>query len=632
MGRLGERQRNWVGWLTRSPDPSAILREAEVLWINPAFERCMGKSLAELEGRTFLEVVESSDHRRVQAGLGHLQAGAPYVRVKAHVGTACWEWTVSAHGEAGLYLAVGRDLTEQAQIDEALREEVHRLRFLIDHDSDAISLKDTEGHYELVNPAAASLVGRTVAEILGKTERDVFSAAAAEAVLKQDRWVIEHGRMLTCDLPLEAVVQGMRTYSVTKLPYTTPAGTIRGVATLARDVTELRRTAEALSTSETTLRDIIERATDVIYIKDRSGRYVMVNPAGAALVGLRLDQVVGRTDFERFGSESGGLLRANDERVMAEGIPLTFEERIEVMPGDFRYYSTTKVPYRGPQGEIQGIIGISRDITEQKHREEARRLQFERLQELEQLRSDFVNGVSHELRTPLTSIYGYTEFLAEGIGGPLNDAQQEFVDQIQSGVKRLERLVNDLLDYARIEADTFRLQLEPGDLGTKVGAVVEKVAPQLRDAGLTMWLDLMPGAPAVCMDEQRIEQVLLNLLGNAIKFTPSGGTITVRLRAAADRVRVEVADTGPGVAPEEQVRLFQRFSQLPEGARRGGAGLGLSISKAIVESHGGQIGVETAPGKGSTFWFTLPLNGECPSVSTEGQEEGTSGGPPPGPG
>jgi signal transduction histidine kinase len=240
--------------------------------------------------------------------------------------------------------------------------------------------------------------------------------------------------------------------------------------------------------------------------------------------------------------------------------------------------------------------------------------QNQRLRELDRLKSEFVNAVSHDLRTPLTSIKGYTEFLEDGIGGELSPEQRGYVQQIDRGTRRLERLVNDLLDFARLEAGTFRLRLQEHDVRGRITEIADSLRPHFLEAGLTLELAL-PATPATAwIDPQRIEQVLANLLTNAAKFTPAGGAVRVSLSAEGEALRCEVADTGCGIGPLEMTQLFQRFSQLHAGREKGGTGLGLSISKAIVEAHGGQIGAESEPGVGSTFWFTVPASGRAPGM------------------
>jgi hypothetical protein len=200
------------------------------------------------------------------------------------------------------------------------------------------------------------------------------------------------------------------------------------------------------------------------------------------------------------------------------------------------------------------------------------------------------------------------EFLEDGIGGELSPTQHEFVDHLLAGTERLERLVDDLLDFARLETGQFKLSTQCSDLvelSRRVVGLLQSIATERR---LTLGLGMHPEVLQVPLDPARIEQVLINLVGNALKFTPEGGRVDVHLLVAGDGARVEVADTGKGIAPEAQARLFERFYQVDPSVPRaqGGIGLGLTIAKALVEAHGGTIGVTSQPGEGSVFWFTLP--------------------------
>lgn len=233
--------------------------------------------------------------------------------------------------------------------------------------------------------------------------------------------------------------------------------------------------------------------------------------------------------------------------------------------------------------------------------------ELERFRELDRLKGQFVNAVSHELRTPLTSIVGYIEFMEDGIGGTLSAVQSDYVQQIRRSSRQLERLVDDLLDFARMEAGTFKLNLDLADLSAKIRHVADSLRPQVLDAKLHLEVEAPEGPLNALIDSQRIDQVLLNLLSNAIKFTPRDGVIRVRLSTEGAMARWEVEDTGIGICPSHHDKLFRPYSRIETGLGVKGTGLGLSISKAIIEAHGGEIGVESLPGKGSTFWFRLPL-------------------------
>ena len=248
---------------------------------------------------------------------------------------------------------------------------------------------------------------------------------------------------------------------------------------------------------------------------------------------------------------------------------------------------------------------------------------FRRLQELDQLKSNFLATVSHELRTPLTSIIGYAEMLIEGLAGQPNAEQSEYLHTIMEKGESLLALITSILDVTRIEAGKLRLQPESFDLDALVGSAASSVHPQAIKRGLHLRKFVDPSLPRPFLDEEKIRQCLVNLLGNAVKFTPPGGTITVRAERAqrtpagsSGRFDVPdnffalvVEDTGIGIPADQLDRIFDTFFQVDGSATReyGGTGLGLSIVRAYVEAHGGEIAVASQPDKGSRFTIILPL-------------------------
>ncbi len=251
-------------------------------------------------------------------------------------------------------------------------------------------------------------------------------------------------------------------------------------------------------------------------------------------------------------------------------------------------------------------LGIQRD--ELARARETERAHIARLEELDRLKASFLNAASHELRTPLTSITGYAEFLEDGLGGELQPQQRAFVHEIQEGAERMRRIVDDMLDFARLEAGTFQIDRVEADMRPIVAGVVSSLQPQARAAGVSVTYTLPAMPVRLSIDAKRIEQVLLNLVSNSIKFTNSGGRVEIAIGHKGSAVEVAVRDTGIGLAASLRTRVFEKFFQADASLTRekGGAGLGLAISKAIVESHGGKIGVRSRPRRGSTFWFTLP--------------------------
>jgi PAS domain S-box-containing protein len=241
------------------------------------------------------------------------------------------------------------------------------------------------------------------------------------------------------------------------------------------------------------------------------------------------------------------------------------------------------------------------------------------IQEVDRRKTEFVTLVAHELRTPLTSIAGYIALLLEGQGGPLTEPQREWLGTIGANAGRLVTLTDDLLDMARIEAGKIELKCTPLDLVSLIQEVARALRPQLEGKDQRLTLDLTAALPAIVGDADRIRQILTNLLSNALKYTPSGGGITIAARGGAGCVRVAVQDTGIGLTPDEQAELFTPFFRARHDATQeaGGTGLGLAITRALVELHGGAITATSVPGQGSTFSFTLPTPQE-PEITAVG--------------
>jgi len=254
----------------------------------------------------------------------------------------------------------------------------------------------------------------------------------------------------------------------------------------------------------------------------------------------------------------------------------------------------------------------------------------ERLQEADRIKSNFLATVSHELRTPLTSVIGYSEMLLEGIAGELNEEQREYVKTVMEKGDQLLQLITGILDISRVEANEMRWSRAPFELSQIVDVALNTVAPTARRRHITVSKDMPPGLPSLVGDRDKIRQVLLNLLNNALKFTPENGRIHIDVRlgqldpaadpgGAPDAVKVSVSDSGIGIPVEHQKRIFDAFYQVDNSSTRefGGTGLGLNIVKKFIEGHRGHVWVLSQEGKGATFVFTMPLHPEsAPLVET----------------
>jgi signal transduction histidine kinase len=275
----------------------------------------------------------------------------------------------------------------------------------------------------------------------------------------------------------------------------------------------------------------------------------------------------------------------------------------------------------GP-GELGQLARAFDEMAESLQRLRQRRLQEERLRrknaeleeqnrrvwEVTRLKTEFVSLVSHELRTPLTSIAGYVELLSEERVGAVAGEQREYLAIVNHNVDRLIELIDDLLDISRIEAGKVTLRRTTLDLLPLIQGVASLLRPQLEAKGQQLSLDLPPTLPPIAGDAERLTQILTNLMSNAYKYTPAGGSITIILRPEDGRVRIDVRDTGIGLSPDDQAQVFIPFFRAQHRATQavGGTGLGLAITRLLVELHGGEITVTSALGQGSTFSFTLP--------------------------
>jgi PAS domain S-box-containing protein len=376
--------------------------------------------------------------------------------------------------------------------------------------------------------------------------------------------------------------------------------------------------SEALRDLQVTCMENLLSATgERIYFKDLQSRFLLVSQGWIAAYapGLRLADIVGRTDADFFSEQHAASARSDEERVIDTGEPMpgkiareTYKDR------PFAWVATTKIPLRDSRGEIIGTFGISRDITaqiraENSLAEHAHQLssQNERLRELDHLKDEFIASVSHELRTPLTSIIGYIELLRdEDDPGP---RAAHFTGVIERNAQRLLRLVGDLLFLSRLQTGEMVMEFRDADLADIAARAVEELRPQAERKHIRLVLSTAP-VPRFSMDPVRIAQLLGNLVSNAIKFTPPGGKVEVRLGQADDRVVLAVADTGIGIPAADRDSVFERFFRTETATRRAipGTGLGLTVTKAIVEAHQGSITVASDEGHGSTFTVFLPIS------------------------
>ena len=334
---------------------------------------------------------------------------------------------------------------------------------------------------------------------------------------------------------------------------------------------------------------ILTSTADAVIVTDAQGRLLLINPAAAHTFHLDPQKEIGRPFREALTHEG---LRRLFERAGGLEHGLTEELTVEGPDGKARTLYVNISPVRGTGGQILGLVAAMQDITTYK--------------ELDKMKSDFVATVSHDLKTPLTAIRGFADLVA--MSGPLSEQQQEFIGRIKEVTREMAALIGDLLDLGKIEAGVEMEQV-PCDLKALAAEVVHDLEFRALEKQIVVEMQIPEQVPTVVGDPGRLKQVLANLVGNAIKYTPAGGHVWIRIFPEDDHLITSVQDTGIGISAHDQKQIFHKFYRVrtEETAHIEGTGLGLSIARSIVERHGGRIWVESEPGKGSTFFFSLPL-------------------------
>lgn len=356
---------------------------------------------------------------------------------------------------------------------------------------------------------------------------------------------------------------------------------------------------------------LVEQSLVGVYMA-QDGHYFYFNEAGAAIFRYTPAEIVAQlspldlTD-ERDREPVAAHLQQLDEG-LADSAHFTFRgKRKDGEPLYCEVFERT-ITHEGVRVRLGTILDITERYLLESERASGQEERIETLQRADALKDQFLSILSHELRTPINAIMGFGSVLQDEVAGPLAPLQRQYLDKMMTGADLLLALVNDLLDMSRIQAGKFTITYEDVQIDGLANSVAAALVPLSEAKGVNIAIETSPMLEPLKADAQRLGQVLTNLIGNAIKFTPPGGRISVSARPERDMMLVEVVDTGIGIRRDDLPRLFQRFTQVDMSNTRaqGGTGLGLSICKAIVEAHGGSLGVRSEWGHGSTFWFTVP--------------------------
>ncbi|HBN09011.1 MAG TPA: hypothetical protein DD435_10315 [Cyanobacteria bacterium UBA8530] len=380
---------------------------------------------------------------------------------------------------------------------------------------------------------------------------------------------------------------------------------------LDRMLVALEQRARELERQRDFAQKIIDATPAGIAYLNQDFVYQWVNPTQARFFQIPVEDLIGHSIFEALGPGTEDQIGPLLVKVLKTGQPHFGETFPFVITREgherITYWDFTYQPIFHESGQVEGILILAVEVSERVEKERLQRRQVESLQQADRIKDEFLSVISHELRTPLNAVIGFGSLLEDEAFGPLTPEQLDPVRKILRGADHMLLLIDDLLDFARMQAGKFGITVNDTDYPYLVDETVDSFQLTARQKKLKLEKEVEIPVP-VCLDRRRIQQVISNLLANAIKFTPEGGLIRIRAFIEDGRVVTEVSDNGIGISPEELPKLFHPFKQLDMGLTRraGGVGLGLSISKAIVEAHGGSIEARSEVGKGSTFLFKIP--------------------------
>jgi len=533
-----------------------------------------------------------------------------------------------------------------ARMSEDLRRTTALLSGVIDGTADAVFAKDRDGKYLLFNTAAAAFTGKRVEEVLGKDDTAIFNSPDAEVVMAHDRQVIETGKMVLIDERITAA--GVtRTYQALKSPLRDEEGRVIGIIGVSRDITdrvETERRYQVLS----------EMSPVGVFRGDAHGRCLYVNPRWSAITGISVEEAIG-DDWMKvlLDGKKEPLPRwiagaTSEERDSLTGDSHTQRLLLCVVPADgmYRWVISQISPERDEGGSVTGWIGTFTDITAQKRAEaeiqalnaDLERRVAERTEELgrantalaraARLKDEFLANMSHELRTPLNGVLGFAQTLQEGVYGDLSSAQASAVHDIEQCGRHLLSLINDILDLSKVEAGEVKLEFAVTSVQSLCNTSLRMIRELAQKKNIQLASHIDESLSVFVADERRLKQILVNLLGNAVKFTPQGGHVTLSVKLAQDGRTIEFAviDTGIGIRQEDMGLLFRPFQQIDSKLSREfeGTGLGLALVSRLAGLHGGAVSVESQVGVGSVFTVRLPFHGLETHDLTESGRQWTS--------
>ncbi len=600
-------------------------------WVNPQFEHNTGYPLAEVRGRKPSMLANGHTPAQTYQDMWNtLMAGrdwkGQFINSRRD-GTEYHDEVIispvfNGQGQCVALVGLQQDITARIEEQQELRASETQLRTLLqeqtaifDHAPPVLLVGD--GILRKFNPALLALlgevhIGQRSSPFFGSLEQHAaFSARVAPLLATGQRIALDWRLFRSDGRSFEARLSG-QTIEL--------EGCQQASLWMVEDVSEARRIELALRAALDFQQVLIDTMPMPVFYKDAQGRYLGLNRAHIQAFGHQRDQLLGKT-AEDLGGISPRLraeFQASTKAALAcMNSPIHQEIDIPHTDGQLHHMLYWLQGFALPNGEPGGVIGVLIDITARQQATQALQQSKERAEQSVELKSNFLANMSHEIRTPMNAIIGMSHLALQS---GLNERQRDYISKIEQAGRHLMGILNDILDFSRVEAGKLRIDLRPFVLDQVLAGVIDVISQKAAAQGLELICDVAADVPTHLVgDALRIGQILINYANNAVKFTERGEIgLTVRVQkidGAQMLLRFEVRDTGIGLAPEQMVALFQSFQQADTSTTRryGGTGLGLAICKSLAELMGGQVGVESQIGVGSTFWFTVPVQHSGPA-------------------
>ena len=500
--------------------------------------------------------------------------------------------------------------SEKLNAESAVSQSEERYRGVVENQTQMICRFTKEGTISFVNDAYCRFQARARSDLIGSQFLQAFAPEDREIPLSYFDTLPQDDPVVTYDTKVVAPDGRPVWQQCTVQRICAHNGSTVEFQAVLQDITSRKIAEQSLRKTEEMFRLITENVSDLISVSDAQGKRLYTSPNYKKIL-ADVESLIGKDSFEHIHPEDLARVRKVFKDTVRTGSGKRIEYRLSAPGGNVRHIESQGNFVRGEYGQPGKVVTISRDITERKHAEAALQQAKEAAEAANRAKSQFLANMSHELRTPLNAIIGFSEVLSDQTFGSLNDRQLRYTNNILNSGRHLLTLINDILDLAKVEAGRMELVHALFSVPSAITDVQNIARALASKKNIALLTEVDPEMPKVLADQSKFKQILYNLVSNAVKFTPESGSVTVKAEIVQRSLRVSVSDTGIGIRRENQERIFLEFEQVDSSYARQqqGTGLGLALTRKLVELHGGKIWVESegVEGKGSTFIFVLPL-------------------------